>query len=508
MYLSVFCLMTFTIQVDAQNSDHPYKFGFGTHMIDYTVDGQSYFDDLVDTGDLNYGFVVSRYTFGGSLNSSFSLDASVSIAGINPNKASNRESSLFWFDGDVSLQYHFANGYMLKETSCFAPYLYGGVGYNYLESNNPDATTGFPEGKLGLGFDVWLTPLFGFNMQTGYTNQFNEEGRNYLHHAMGLVIRFGKGEDTDGDGIANWEDMCPDKAGLVKFNGCPDTDFDGITDAEDACPNNAGLAEFNGCPDTDRDGLADKDDACPNEKGLVAFNGCPDSDGDGLADKDDRCPDDKGKAEFKGCPDSDGDGIADLDDACKTEKGLTKFNGCPDSDGDGLADKDDRCPKDRGDITLKGCPDADGDGIADMDDRCPDKAGVKASGGCPVIAEEIKKEIVAKVNFAAKSIQFETGSDVIKKSSYNTLDNIVSIMKLYPTTYWSIEGHTDNVGEDKMNQELSDKRAASVKKYFTDKGIEADRTTSAGFGETSPIADNKTAAGRAQNRRVEIKMKE
>ena len=69
-----------------------------------------------------------------------------------------------------------------------------------------------------------------------------------------------------------------------------------------------------------------------------------------------------------------------------------------------------------------------------------------------------------------------------------------------------IEGHTDNVGDDKMNQELSDKRAASVKKYFTDKGVEANRTTSAGFGETTPIADNKTATGRAQNRRVEIKM--
>ena len=506
IHLFLFCFLASFTLVNAQNSDHPYKFGFGTHLIDYRLDGQTYLRDLVDTGDLQSGFGVSRYTFGASLNRSFSIDASVSATGINPNKLSNTESSLLWVDGDISLQYHLANGYILKENSCFAPYIFGGVGYNYLEALKMDATTGFPEGKLGLGFDIWFTPLFGINAQTGLTTQFNEDGRNYAHHSLGMVIRFGKGEDSDGDGIANWEDTCPEKAGLLKFNGCPDSDFDDITDAEDACPNNAGLPEFNGCPDTDRDGLADKDDACPNEKGLAAFNGCPDTDADGIADKDDRCPKDKGKTEFKGCPDTDSDGIADLDDACKNEKGLAKFNGCPDSDGDGLADKDDRCPKDRGDLALKGCPDADGDGIADMDDSCPDKAGVKATNGCPVIAEEIKKEIVAKVNFAAKSIQFETGSDVIKKSSYTTLDNIVSIMKLYPTTFWSIEGHTDNVGDDKMNQELSDKRAASVKKYFTDKGVEANRTTSAGFGETTPIADNKTATGRAQNRRVEIKM--
>ena len=507
-YSLLFALLLAFTALHAQNSDHPFKFGFGTNLVDYNAEAESYFKDLFDTADIETGWVVSRYTFGGTLNKSFSLGAALAINSISVNPRTGASGSALFLDGELNLNYQLANGYILKETSCFAPYIFGAVGGNYLENDEPDAVTFFPEGKLGIGADLWVTPLFGFNFQTAYVRQFSDKGIDYAHHSIGMVIRFGKGADNDNDGIPNWEDNCPDKAGIPLFQGCPDTDNDGITDALDACPTDAGLALFNGCPDSDSDGLADKDDSCPTEKGLVAFNGCPDTDADGIADKDDRCPQDKGAAEFKGCPDSDGDGIADLDDACKNEKGLAKFGGCPDSDGDGIADKDDRCPKERGEVALKGCPDSDGDGVANLDDRCPDKPGLKVNGGCPVIDETEKKKIIEKINYAAKSIQFETGSDVIKPSSYATLDNIVSIMTLYPSTSWSIEGHTDDQGEDKMNQELSDKRAAAVRKYFVSKGIAESRLTSIGYGETKPIADNKTSAGRAQNRRVEIKLVE
>lgn len=506
LYVFTFSLLFTVTTIHAQNSDHPYKFGFGTNMVDYNVETESYAKDLIDTGDIEYGWVVSRYTFGGTLNKSFSLSADVSVNTIHPGHQANAKQSLFFLDGGFNLEYHLANGYLLKETSWFAPYITGGVGLNYLEPNEADATAIFPEGKLGVGIDIWVTPMFGFNVQSNYTKQFSETGRDYAQHAVGMIIRFGKGEDSDADGIANWEDDCPSTAGILKFNGCPDTDGDDITDANDACPTQAGTAAFNGCPDSDNDGLADKDDSCPNEKGLAKFNGCPDTDGDGITDKEDRCPKDKGLASLKGCPDTDNDGIADMDDACKNDKGLAKFNGCPDSDNDGIQDKEDRCPKDRGDIALKGCPDNDGDGIPDIDDKCPTKAGIKATGGCPVIEEAEKQAIIEKINFAAKSIQFESGKDIIKTSSFTTLDNIVSIMKLYPYSNWSIEGHTDNQGDDKMNQELSDKRAAAVKKYFVDKGIDASRLQSKGFGETTPIAENTSAAGRAKNRRVEIKL--
>ena len=119
--------------------------------------------------------------------------------------------------------------------------------------------------------------------------------------------------------------------GLEAFNGCPDTDGDGIKDGDDACPNTAGLAALNGCPDADGDGVADKDDQCPNEAGTAANNGCPDADGDGVYDKDDECKDVAGPKENKGCPwpDTDGDGVLDKDDNCVNEVGPASNQGCP-----------------------------------------------------------------------------------------------------------------------------------------------------------------------------------
>jgi outer membrane protein OmpA-like peptidoglycan-associated protein len=494
-------VLSISFSAFAQNADHPVKFGFGTHRVDYNVN-EDYFGDLIDTTyDWNSGFALNRLTMGGTLNPSFSLSGSASFAYIDKELLNTPEDLGMFMDLDLTLFYHLANGYIFPVRSCTDPYVFAGAGLNYTDINNKKRTAFTP--KLGLGFDFWLTEQFGLNLQTAYAIA-DDEGIDYLQHSAGLIIRFGKGEDTDGDGIPNWQDACPDKAGIEKFMGCPDTDNDGITDAQDVCPNDAGSATFGGCPDSDNDGLADKDDTCPNEKGLAQYGGCPDTDEDGIADRDDRCPKDAGPTALSGCPDADGDNIADLDDACKNEKGLEKFNGCPDSDNDGIMDKEDRCPKERGDKAMNGCPDNDGDGIADFEDSCPDKPGVKANRGCPAIEEKEKKEIIEKINYAAKAIQFESGKDVIKPSSYATLDNIVSIMKLYIGTNWSIEGHTDDQGDDKMNQDLSDRRAAAVKKYFIDKGIKESRLSSVGYGESKPIANNKTSAGRAQNRRVEI----
>lgn len=116
-----------------------------------------------------------------------------------------------------------------------------------------------------------------------------------------------------------------------------DTDGDGIRDRRDACPETPGLKEFKGCPDTDGDGIPDRYDRCPEVAGLRLFKGCPDTDGDGIPDKDDKCPRVAGLKEFKGCPDTDGDGIPDKDDKCPKKSGLYKNNGCPSS----LSSKDD-----------------------------------------------------------------------------------------------------------------------------------------------------------------------
>jgi len=150
----------------------------------------------------------------------------------------------------------------------------------------------------------------------------------------------------------------------------------------------------------------------------------------------------------------------------------------------------------------KGSSDSDKDGVADNDDKCPTVAGVILNKGCPEVKEE-EKEIFQQ---ALQDIQFETGIDVIKPTSFEILDKVVEVMISNPAYLLKIEGHTDNVGDDEKNLSLSQKRADAVKKYLETKGVATERTLAQGFGETVPLADNTTEAGKANNRRVEFKV--
>ncbi|MEO6490948.1 MAG: OmpA family protein [Ferruginibacter sp.] len=229
--------------------------------------------------------------------------------------------------------------------------------------------------------------------------------------------------------------------------------------------------------DRDGDGVNDVDDKCPDTPGLAALQGCPDKDGDGIADGDDACPDVAGVAKYKGCPvpDTDGDGINDEEDKCPTVKGLARYQGCP-------------------------IPDTDGDGVNDEDDKCPNRAGPASNQGCP----EIAKEVIEKINFAAKNVFFATGSFKLLPKSFKSLDEVAKIMNADDLLRIQIDGHTDSQGDSAKNHTLSHNRAKAVKDYLISKGVPEDRTSSTGYGETKPIADNKTAAGRAKNRRVEM----
>lgn len=205
-----------------------------------------------------------------------------------------------------------------------------------------------------------------------------------------------------------------------------------------------------------------------------------DTDGDGIPDDKDQCPNVPGVAKYNGCPvpDTDGDGINDENDKCPTVPGLAKYNGCP-------------------------VPDTDGDGINDEEDKCPNVFGVKENFGCPVI----KEEVIVKVNTIAKNIFFSTGSAQLIANSYKPLGEMVKILQDDPNLKLDVEGYTDNVGSEAVNQALSEKRAYAVMQYFVSKGINADRLHAAGYGSSKPIADNKTAKGRAMNRRVELKLR-
>jgi outer membrane protein OmpA-like peptidoglycan-associated protein len=162
----------------------------------------------------------------------------------------------------------------------------------------------------------------------------------------------------------------------------------------------------------------------------------------------------------------------------------------------------DACPDKAGPAEMHGCPDSDGDGIADNVDRCPTVKGVAAMNGCPELAEKTKK-LFEK---ALTGIQFESGSDKIKVVSNSILNQVVEVMKENPTYDLEIHGHTDSQGDDAKNQKLSEDRAAAVRTYLVSKGIDAARLQSFGHGETMPVDDNATSAGRAKNRRVEFKV--
>ncbi len=327
----------------------------------------------------------------------------------------------------------------------FDPFVYLGGTYT--------SADGKGEGMLnvGLGFNTWLKENVGITFQTGTKKGFSGDVAEHFQSSLGLTFKFG-GKDTDGDGVYDKDDSCPDVAGLAAFNGCPDADGDGVQDSKDSCPNVAGLAALNGCPDADGDGIADKDDMCPNEKGSSANRGCPDSDGDGVVNKDDKCPNVAGPAANGGCP-------------------------WPDTDGDGVLDKDDNCVNEAGPASNNGCPE-------------------------PVISDAA----VQTINMGAKSILFNTGKTSFKPGVTKKLDEIVAIMNQFPKATFTVEGHTDSTGGAAVNLRISEKRAMAVRDYFVKKGIATDRLEAKGYGEGSPAADNKTRAGRAENRRVEIKV--
>jgi outer membrane protein OmpA-like peptidoglycan-associated protein len=103
-----------------------------------------------------------------------------------------------------------------------------------------------------------------------------------------------------------------------------------------------------------------------------------------------------------------------------------------------------------------------------------------------------------------KAVKFETGKAILKPESSKILSDIADILLRYPDYNLRVEGHTDSQGKDAANQTLSEKRAQACADFLTAKGIAKPRLSAQGFGETKPVADNKTAAGRTKNRRVEF----
>ncbi|MFO7831325.1 MAG: OmpA family protein [Desulfuromonadaceae bacterium] len=257
--------------------------------------------------------------------------------------------------------------------------------------------------------------------------------------------------------------------------------------------------------DSDNDGVLDENDACPNTPEGAAVNrkGCAlDSDNDGVSDYKDKCPDTPKGApvDRRGCAlDSDNDGVFDYKDKCPdTAEGVAVNRvGCAlDSDNDGVIDADDACPDTPAGapVDSKGCPlDSDNDGVFDYKDRCPNTPeGAKVDdNGC-----QLKMNLV---------IQFDTNKAAILERHTSELAKAVKFINKYPEQKILIAGHTDSAGNADYNKQLSQKRADAVKNYLVEEaGLNASKLVTKGFGEDKPLASNETAAGRQQNRRVEL----
>jgi outer membrane protein OmpA-like peptidoglycan-associated protein len=227
--------------------------------------------------------------------------------------------------------------------------------------------------------------------------------------------------------------------------------------------------------------------------------------------------------------DRDGDGIVDERDICPDERAGPRPDpnmlGCPlpetavataapaagDRDGDGVPDRDDKCPSvpfgAYPDPFAMGCPlaDRDHDGVPDMYDACPGKPGSPDSNskknGCPGGMVTVSRDAIE----LARPIAFGTNNDNLLPSSFPALQALAAVLKATPAIKkLSIEGHTDSALPALQSLELSERRAEAVKQWLVANGVDADRLTVRGHGDTRPVASNKTAKGRAANARLEL----
>lgn len=484
------------------------------------------------------GLTVSRYlnaTFDATIMATTGSYGYYNAIAPNANFKGNMNHANF------NLKFKLNNGWMISEESWLAPYIFAGLGISSFTGPRINNNTDYPI-VGGAGLRLRLTNVLNFNyqatigyMSTAHNNQpeITPTGNDkFLLHTIGVSFNLGKTKDTDGDGVSDKKDKCEGTPKGVKVddNGCPfDTDNDGVLDHLDRCPSEMGLAALNGCPDADKDGIADLDDQCPNEAGTIETKGCPDSDGDGIIDSKDKCPNEKGSLAADGCPDRDGDGIIDKDDFCPDVAGVPLFRGCPDTDGDGIEDAKDMCPNAKGPAATNGCPDTDNDGVHDALDKCPSLAGSAAHSGCPDTdndgvyddidqcvtipgthankgCPELTKATKQLFQKALQGIQFETGKAIIKPVSFPILNAIVKVMNENPSYKLLIGGHTDNVGDDAMNQTLSQDRAAAVSNYLITNGVDPMKVSATGYGESMPVDTNDSVKGRTRNRRVEFQV--
>lgn len=379
------------------------------------------------------------------------------------------------------------------------PFIYGGFGavhYSMEETpNNADPAvktkgwSGYVPAGLGLQFR--MDDHTSLELSGGYNYALNDNINSitvasqpgaskkdaYWNFLVGLTVAGEDGNaDPDGDGLTNREEK---ELGTDKHNA--DSDGDGLSDGDE-------VHKYRTSPtkaDTDGDGLPDGQEVNMTKTDPTKA----DTDGDGLSDGQEvtSTKTDPLKA------DTDGDGLSDGQEVNSTKTDPTKS----DTDGDGLSDgqevsqyKTDPLKADTDGGTVN-----DGKEVAnktnplDPGDDVPKKKEIKVEVGKAIVLDGIV--------FKTGSANVEPASEEILEDAFNTLDQNKDVQV-------EIRGYTDNTGNAKANVRLSQRRADAVKAWLVAKGIAADRIGAKGYGDANPIGDNKTADGRAKNRRIEF----
>ncbi len=315
---------------------------------------------------------------------------------------------------------------------------------------------------INVGINYSLSDLIGLSFESGFHSILNDNldaikiGNHddyFTDFNIGISFNLFRKKDSDGDGIYDEDDKCPDVA----------EDFDGFDD-QDGCPD----------LDNDKDGIPDDVDLCVNIPedidGFEDYDGCPDldNDNDGILDVDDKCPN---KPE-------DIDGFEDSD-------------GCPDLDNDN-------------------------DGILDVNDKCPNvaenKNGYQDEDGCPDVipfTEINKQKESAKFKIPSYFVlnadqTFIKNTNAIKKMAIKKLNKIVQVMKQNPQIFWRIEGHVEKQKSHSEAIKLSKNLIEIIRKYLVSRGVSPENLQVLAIGDTQPIANNNTVFGRMKNRRIKI----
>ncbi len=438
------------------NRVHFQDFGF-TNQLPDTCNGCVGKRRLLDRSNISVGVGFYKNF---SKKMAFSADVNLSygyVAKKTPDVATDVVQA--WFPSlRADLYYHLDDGR-------FQPYVFAGIhGSNRASVAAVSAPIGLGARYMIFNDNAMITAQVGYGL--GLTNTVS----NNITASWGIYINMSKNKSSS---LVE----TPDKIQPIS-SSANDSDGDGVVNDKDKCPNVPGLVVNEGCPLN----------ACFS----CGVNRLNDKDYDGIADDKDKCPDISGPVSNQGCPidDKDGDGVIDAKDKCPFEYGPPSNDGCPisDRDGDGIIDNKDKCPDVFGSVLNEGCPSGSYNTSLSQN-LTPDKVIPGKNGNDTTV-------YVVYFNFNQYDLDI----------SFAVVNRIKDYLKTNPDFKCQLTGHTDLEGDSNYNLKLSAKRVEVVRNYFLSYFIDKSRILTGYFGKQQPVFKTADKNVGWRNRRVEVRV--